>query len=384
MSFTFRPAKLEHGQLFIGISGPSWSGKTYSALRLATGIAAGGKIVGIDTENGRMLHYANRFSFDHTLLDPPFSPQRYGEAIKAAAALEPAVLIIDSLSHEHTGEGGVLDMHDAEQAAGKKDPAAWVLPKGARKRLIMDILRLKCHVIACMRAEDQTEWVKDAGGKLKPVPKRTLSGHVGWIPVVGKEWPYEFTVSLLVTPDALGVPKPVKLYDEHKPLVPLDRPLDEQVGRRLGGWARGGSLAEGVSGEAAREPSAPAKGDGDTPSAPSASDAADLGHKLLAALTEFAAPDQPEEKTVNLVAAKVRDGDVDWLGRNLATAEKNLAAKQAAESEGDREAPPVPRSPGGDEAVGERATPAPSESADGPEQESFFQQVAGKATKGAK
>jgi len=241
MSIIFRPAKLEAGQLFIGLFGPSWSGKTYSALRLATGIAGGGKIVGIDTENGRMLHYANKFQFDHALLDPPFSPQRYGEVIKAAAALNPAVIIIDSLTHEHTGEGGVLDMHDAEQAAGKKDPTAWIVPKRARKRLLMDILRLNCHVIVCMRAEDQTEWVKDDKGKLTPVPKRTLSGHVGWIPVVGKEWPYEFTVSLLVTPDALGVPKPVKLYEELEPFVSLDRPLDEATGKALAQWAAGTS-----------------------------------------------------------------------------------------------------------------------------------------------
>lgn len=241
MSFEFRDAKLTAGQLFIGLSGPSWSGKTYSALRLATGIANGGKIVGIDTENGRMLHYASKFQFGHALLDPPFSPQRYGEVIKAAAALNPAVIIVDSLTHEHTGEGGVLDMHDAEIASGKKDPAAWVAPKRARKRLLMDILRLKCHIIVCMRAEDQTEWVKDDKGKLTPVPRRTLSGHVGWIPVVGKEWPYEFTVSLLLTPDALGVPKPVKLYEELAPFVSLNQPLSEETGKRLREWAAGAS-----------------------------------------------------------------------------------------------------------------------------------------------
>lgn len=243
MSISFRPAKLEAGLVFIGLSGPSWSGKTYSALRIATGIAGGGKILGIDTENGRMLHYANKFQFDHTLLDPPFSPQRYGEVIRAAAALKPSVVIVDSLTHEHTGEGGVLDMHDAELSKGKKDPTAWIEPKRARKRLIMDILRLKCHVIVCMRAEDQTEWVKDDKGKTTPVPKRTLSGHVGWIPVVGKEWPYEFTVSLLVTPEALGVPKPVKLYEELKPFVPLDQPLSEETGKQLARWAAGTSTS---------------------------------------------------------------------------------------------------------------------------------------------
>lgn len=330
MSFSFRPAKLKDGLLFIGISGPSWSGKTFSALRLATGLANGGKIVGIDTENGRMLHYASKFSFEHALLDAPFSPQRYGEVIQAAAALNPAVIILDSLTHEHTGEGGVLDMHDEEQRRGKKDPAAWVLPKRARKRLIADILRLNCHVIACMRAEDQTEWVKDKDGKVAPVPKRTLSGHVGWIPVVGKEWPYEFTVSLLVTPEALGVPKPVKLYDEHRPLVPLDQPLSEEVGKSLGVWAAGGSLTEGDAPEG-RATAVP--GSSEEPVAsPSVSEADTLANEVVELLTEYAAPETPDANALATIETRRQADDVGWLKRARKRAQENVAKKQGGES----------------------------------------------------
>jgi len=59
--FILQPAVKEEVPLFVGLVGPSSSGKTYTALRLATGIhkvmnQPGGIIV-IDTENRRALHY---------------------------------------------------------------------------------------------------------------------------------------------------------------------------------------------------------------------------------------------------------------------------------------------------------------------------------------
>jgi hypothetical protein len=40
-----------------------------------------------------------------------------------------------------------------------------------------------------------------------------------------------------------GVPIPIKLQSQHRPLFPLDKPITRETGRRLAEWARGGSSA---------------------------------------------------------------------------------------------------------------------------------------------
>ena len=114
MTFTFRPAVRENVGLLIGLIGASGSGKTFTAMQLASGIAGDKPFALIDTEAGRAKHYADQFRFDHGDLKPPFSPHAYAEAIHAADAAQYSVIVVDSMSHQHAGEGGVLDMQEAE------------------------------------------------------------------------------------------------------------------------------------------------------------------------------------------------------------------------------------------------------------------------------
>lgn len=352
MSFSFRPAKREGVQLLIGIAGPSASGKTLSALKIAAGLAGGKPFAYVDTESGRALHYADDFDFLHTELAPPFTPARYREAIADAVALNPPVIVVDSMSHEHSGPGGVLEMHEADldRRAGsdfkKRDAlnmSAWIKPKQERKLLIDDLLRLRCHVILCFRAEEKVDIVPDPEkpGKTKIVPKRTIAGHVGWIPVAGKEYAYELTLSLVVTPDKPGVPHAIKIMDRHRPFVSLETPLDEKVGKLLGEWAAGGSLAKGAG--AAVEPAGGSGGeDAGTSAAPSASDLAEietLRETLLEKAAQLDARAATEESIGrNRVAAEEAQdlaAHVAWLKRCIAAADETIADRQkAAESEG--------------------------------------------------
>src|SRR5689334_8290331 len=103
-NFSFRPAVREGVGLLIGLAGSSGSGKTYTALRLASGMAGDKPFAVIDTEAGRAKHYADQFTFHHGDLTPPFSPARYSEAIKAADEAGYPVIVVDSCSHEHAGE----------------------------------------------------------------------------------------------------------------------------------------------------------------------------------------------------------------------------------------------------------------------------------------
>ena len=76
-TFDDRPATREATPLLVGLVGPSGAGKTFSALRLATGVqrVVGGDIYFIDTEARRGLHYAERFTFRHLPFGAPFSPR---------------------------------------------------------------------------------------------------------------------------------------------------------------------------------------------------------------------------------------------------------------------------------------------------------------------
>lgn len=243
VSFDFRPPVRENAPLLIGISGGSGSGKTFTACLLARGLAAGQPFALLDTENGRALHYADYFpDMRHAHLREPFSPARYAEAIQAADEQGFPVIVVDSASHEYEGEGGVLRMQEEEfERLGSRDSVkmlSWVRPKTEHKAYVRQLLQTRAHVILCQRAEDKIEVVKD-GNQTVVRPKASLIGTDGWIPIMEKRLPFELTLHLLLTPDAPGVPKPVKLQEQHKPMVPLDRPLSEDVGVALGEWAAG-------------------------------------------------------------------------------------------------------------------------------------------------
>ena len=251
MSITFRKAVRENVGLIIGIAGPSGSGKTFSAMRLAAGMSQGKPFAVIDTEAGRAKHYADRFAFDHADLQPPFRPGTYADAIKAADEAHYPVIVVDSCSHEHAGDGGLLDWHEEEldRMAGsdwkKRESckmAAWIKPKTAHKRFVSSMLQVRAHLILCFRAEQKIEIVRGSDGKMETQPKKIASGFSDWIPICEKNLLYELTSSFLLTPDAPGIPKPIKLEAQHRALIDLKNPLDEQVGQRLAEWAKGGSV----------------------------------------------------------------------------------------------------------------------------------------------
>jgi hypothetical protein len=253
MTFTFRPAVRENVGLLIGLAGGSGSGKTYTAMRLASGISGGKPFAVIDTEAGRAKHYADQFKFDHGDLMPPFKPAAYTEAILAADKAGYSVIVVDSVSHVWAGDGGVLDWQEAEldRMAGddwkKREQckmAAWIKPKTAHKHMVQKLLQVRAHLILCFRAEQKIEMVKGPDGKMQIVAKQSLTGLDGWIPVCEKSLPFELTTSFLLTADKPGIPHPIKLQEQHRALFPLDKPINEESGRRIAEWASGGIQKE--------------------------------------------------------------------------------------------------------------------------------------------
>jgi hypothetical protein len=248
MTLEFKPAVRANLNLLLGVAGASGSGKTFSAMRMASGICGDRPFAVIDTEAGRASHYAGRFRFDVAELRAPFRPDAYADAITAADAAGYPVIVVDSMSHEHAGDGGLLDWHEEEvdrMAGGdwKKREAvnmiAWAKVKTSHKRMVQRLLQVRAHLILCFRAEEKIDIVRQ-DGKTKIVPKVSLTGLQGWVPIAEKTLPFELTASFLLTPDAPGFPKPIKLQEDHRALFPLDKPLNEESGRRIAEWAAGG------------------------------------------------------------------------------------------------------------------------------------------------
>ena len=105
-------ATRQKAKIKMALQGPSGAGKTYSALLLAYGLCkAWDKIGVIDTENGSSNLYAHLGAFRVMTLTAPFTPEKYIDAIKLCENSSMEVIIIDSISHEWEGSGGILDIH---------------------------------------------------------------------------------------------------------------------------------------------------------------------------------------------------------------------------------------------------------------------------------
>lgn len=249
MTFTFRPAIRENVGLLIGLAGGTGSGKTYTAMRLASGIAGDKPFALIDTEAGRAKHYADQFRFDHGDLSAPFNPHAYAEAIMAADKAGYPVIVVDSVSHLWAGDGGALDMQEAEltRMAGddwkKREAvkmAAWIRPKTEHKKMVQRLLQVRAHLILCFRAEEKIEMIRE-NGKMQIVKKQTATGLDGWVPICEKNLPFELTASFLLLATEPGIPHPIKLQQQHRDLFPTGKPITEQSGKRIAEWAAGGA-----------------------------------------------------------------------------------------------------------------------------------------------
>lgn len=257
MTFHFRPAVREQTSLLVALAGASGTGKTLSAMKLARGLVGGddSKIAVIDTEAGRALHYAVapgerpgpfKFAFQHGDLKPPFRPQAYMDAIAAADKAGFGAIVVDSMSHEYEGEGGVLEWAEELEEKGVRKPGNWKEPKTSHKRLVSRLLQCRAHLIFCLRAEEKMlvkQETDPATGRKKTVvvapEDRPLRER--WVPICEKRFMYEMTASFLLLPDRPGIPVPVKLQDQHRHAFPDGQPISERAGELLAEWARGGA-----------------------------------------------------------------------------------------------------------------------------------------------
>lgn len=195
MGFQVKKAVREKIYVKVALMSPSGGGKTYSALKLATGMAnkiedqtgKRPKILLGNTEAKRGYYYANEFDYDIVDITAPHNPEKYVEFIDFAVKEGYGILIIDSSSHEWEGKGGCLELQ--QQAGGTYQAWGKVTPR--HNKFIEAIADSPIHLIATMRGKDQYEVEKDERGKT----------NVKKLGVGAKQrdgFEYEFTCTFLI------------------------------------------------------------------------------------------------------------------------------------------------------------------------------------------
>ncbi|MBQ9433857.1 MAG: AAA family ATPase [Synergistaceae bacterium] len=228
----FRKAERRKAKLRLALTGPAGSGKTFGALILAQGL--GGRIAMIDTENGSGDLYANMCDYDVETLAAPYTVQKYLSAIYEAEKAGYDVLIIDSLSHAWSGEGGILDAHNqlTEKSKSGNSYAAWGKIMPMHTRLLEAITASKCHVVATMRSKTDYAQLQNERG-------RTEIRKVGLAPVQRDGVDYEFTVVF-----DLGMDHTVTVSKDRTGLFDSQTfTITQETGKILNNWLNSGSEA---------------------------------------------------------------------------------------------------------------------------------------------
>ncbi len=181
-----RKATRQKSKLRLALIGASGTGKTYSALQIAKGI--GNKILLVDTENGSGDLYAHLTDYNVAPIQAPYTPAKYIEAIEYAEKEGYDVIILDSLSHAWSGEGGLLDQQGSAADKSGNSWTAWRTVTPQHNQMIDAIVQSNIHVIATVRAK--TEHVQEKDERTG----KTVVRKIGMAPIQRDGLEYEFTV----------------------------------------------------------------------------------------------------------------------------------------------------------------------------------------------
>lgn len=217
-------------KLRLNLSAPSGAGKTYSALLMAKGLVGSwDKIAVIDTENGSASLYDHLGAFNVVDLQPPFSPERYIQAIDTCITAGMECIIIDSSTHEWSGPGGCLEQNDKLANAKYKGNtwSAWNETTPRHDAFVSKVLHAPVHIITCTRSKMETVMTDD-----KKVKK------MGMKDIQREGWEYELTVSLSIDRDthmAMASKDRTELFEGKTPFI-----ITEETGKLIRDWCEKG------------------------------------------------------------------------------------------------------------------------------------------------
>jgi hypothetical protein len=184
--FTFIPATREQAKARIALTGPTGSGKTFTALTI--GVVLGKTVAVIDTEHGSASKYADEFEFSKLDMQS-FEPTTLVQALAAAASAGFDVIIVDSLTHFWSGSGGMLEQVDAaaKRGYGGNSFGGWKEARPMERKMIEALVSFPGHVIVTMRSK--TDYVIEEDQRGRKVPRK-----VGLKPEQREGIEYEFDI----------------------------------------------------------------------------------------------------------------------------------------------------------------------------------------------
>jgi hypothetical protein len=235
-----KSAERKKVKIRMSLASPTGFGKTMGALLIAYGMTEDwSKIAVIDTENESASFYSDHTvpganglkigKFQTLSLTPPFSPERYTEAIKICEDAGIEVIIIDSITHVWKGQGGLLESNN--QLGGRYQDWAKTTPR--YQRWLDGILQSKCHVITTNRKKQAYSMTQD-GGKTK-VEKQGMEDEIR------DGYDYEMTVAFELVND-----KHLANTSKDRTGLFMGTPefvITPEVGKRILNWCNAGNDA---------------------------------------------------------------------------------------------------------------------------------------------
>jgi hypothetical protein len=177
-----RQSERKQAKIKMALQGSSGSGKSLSSLLLAKGLTNDNleKVAVIDSENGSADLYAHIGDYNVLTLVPPYTPEKYIEAIEICEKAGMECIILDSISQVWDE---LIDFHS--KLPGNSF-ANWAKVTPRQKTFINKILQSEAHVIATMRTKQEYVLQQKDG---KYIPEK-----VGLKAVQRDDVSYEFTI----------------------------------------------------------------------------------------------------------------------------------------------------------------------------------------------
>ena len=224
-----RKSERRKAKMKLALQGSSGSGKTYSSLLIAKGLAGNDftKVAVIDTENGSADLYAHLGDYNVISLQPPYSPERYIEAINLCENAGIEVVIIDSISHCWDY---LLDVH-SNMVGNSFTNWGKITPR--QNAFVNKILQSDTHILATMRVK-QDYVLNQKNGK-------TIPEKVGLKAVQRNDVDYEFTIVF-----DIDIAHNTKASKDRTGLF-IDKPefiINTATGKKLLAWCNEGSKDE--------------------------------------------------------------------------------------------------------------------------------------------
>lgn len=264
----FAPAQKIAAKAKIAVVGVAGSGKTYTALLIARGLAGpGGSIAVADAEGGSSQTYADEFEFGVVTMTAPFTAQKLRKTINAAVKHGKSVLLIDGISPWWSQVKKLADDNSKGDASG-----GWKTARPEQKEIEALVDTCPIHLICTVRAKQDTQ-IQTVNGKLRPVKlgmKADMAEEMAYV--------FGFIFSVEHEDHSLTVDKTRwSEIDRGSILANIGEDVQpaEQMAIDMRAWLEAGVDAEPAPQPAAPEPapSAPAPVPAPEPAAPAATPA---------------------------------------------------------------------------------------------------------------